>query len=217
MQNAQALRSSFQQLVVGHQVQRPQANRNFRRGRQQQQRGGWAAAPSQGPASQPAGWPLSAVRADQATDATDTEAIQLISDITRAVHEVHAAALQRNAAAALEGLLAGSTSELKQKVQASILDLQSGLLERETEVRPVGWAGGWVQEAGGGLRGALRGGSCRNIEQQKQGAFSASHVTASAVALTRGSNPRRAGAPAAAGGAVRRAPAAAGPPGYRQV
>ena len=144
MQNAQALRSSFQQLVVGHQVQRPQANRNFRRGRQQQQRGGWAAAPSQGPASQPAGWPLSAVRADQATDATDTEAIQLISDITRAVDEVHAAARQRNAAAALEGLLAGSTSELKQKVQASILDLQSGLLERETEVRLGGWVAGWL-------------------------------------------------------------------------
>ena len=152
MQNAQALRSSFQQLVVGHQVQRPQANRNFRRGRQQQQRGGWAAAPSQGPASQPAGWPLSAVRADQATDATDTEAIQLISDITRAVDEVHAAALQRNAAAALEGLLAGSTSELKQKVQASILDLQSGLLERETEVR----LGGRVAGRGGGRQEGLR-------------------------------------------------------------
>ena len=152
MQNAQALRSSFQQLVVGHQVQRPQANRNFRRSRQQQQRGGWAVAPSQGPASQPAGWPLSAVRADQATDATDTEAIQLISDITRAVDEVHAAALQRNAAAALEGLLAGSTSELKQKVQASILDLQSGLLERETEVR----LGGRVAGRGGGRQEAWR-------------------------------------------------------------
>ena len=162
MQNAQGLRSSFQQLVVGHQVQRPQANRNFRRGRQQQ-RGGWA--PSQGPVSHPAGWPLSAVRADQATDAADTEAIQLISDITRAVDEVHAAALQRNAAAALEGLLAGSTSELKQKVQASILDLQSGLLERETEVRrgTVG-CGASVLCCGGRLAAAAVAGSAHYVE-----------------------------------------------------
>jgi hypothetical protein len=69
-----------------------------------------------------------------------------------AIDEVHAAALQRNTAAALEGLLAGSSSELKQKVQASILDLQSGLLERETEVR----LGGWVAGHGGGRQEAWR-------------------------------------------------------------
>lgn len=82
------------------------------------------------------------MRADQAADtANDSATIEQISAITGAVDAAHATALQRSAAAALEGLAGGSTSELKQKVQASILDLQAGLLERETEVRCrlAGW------------------------------------------------------------------------------
>jgi len=55
------------------------------------------------------------VRADQAADTADAGSIELISQITGGVDAAHAAALQRNAAAAAEGL-AGSTSELKQKV-----------------------------------------------------------------------------------------------------
>ena len=60
--------------------------------------------------------PLAAVRADQAADTADTASIELISEITGGVDAAHTAALQRNAAAAAEGL-AGSTSELKQKVR----------------------------------------------------------------------------------------------------
>lgn len=125
-----ALRASFQAMVVSHQLQRPSANRSHAPRREQQhhrrQRG---AAPA------PAGWPLAAVRADQAVDTTDNASIDMISEISKAVEEVHVAALKRNAEAALEGVLSGSVNELKQKVQASILDLQAGLLERETEVR----------------------------------------------------------------------------------
>lgn len=123
--------------MVSHQVQRHGANRNFGSGRRQR-RGAADPRPAFAPAPpQPAGgagWPLAAVRADQAADTTDSATIQLISDITRGVDEALGAALQRNAAAALEGLLSGGANELKQKVQASVLDLQSGLLERETEV-----------------------------------------------------------------------------------
>lgn len=117
------------QLVVSHQVQRPASNRSYVPRRQRQQQ------PQRGAGSGTAtGWPLAAVRADQASDTADTAAIEIISEITRGVDELHAETLKRNAAAALEGLLEGAGNELKQKVQASILDLQSGLLERETEV-----------------------------------------------------------------------------------
>ena len=80
----------------------------------------------------------SAVRADAPTEAVDTATIQLISDITAAVDARHVATL----AAAKEAMggappaAANAESEhLHAKVCASILDLQSGLLERETEVR----------------------------------------------------------------------------------
>lgn len=56
------------------------------------------------------------MRADQAADTADTASIELISEITGGVDAAHAAAVQRNAAAAAEGL-ASSTSELKQKVR----------------------------------------------------------------------------------------------------
>ena len=192
---AAALRSSFQQLVMLDQVQRPaSSNTNpaappARSGSRCRQQRGWAPAAPVTPL-QPV-WPLAAVRADQAADTADTGVIlQLISDITRQVDETHAAALSRNAAA-LEGLLPVGASELKQRVQASILDLQSGLLERETEV----------------------------------GAHYA-EINVAAWSSVPGSTPRDslhppsfppAGPPAAAGGAVRRAPAAAGPPRHCQV
>ncbi|KAL4859996.1 hypothetical protein ACK3TF_000225 [Chlorella vulgaris] len=130
-----ALRSSFQALVVSHQVQRPAANRNYagRRQRVTERPGFASAAPLQSPAAAP--WQLAAVRADQATETADTGYIQLISDITRGVDEAHAAAVNSNTAAALEGFAASTANELKQKVQGSCLDLQTGLLERETEVR----------------------------------------------------------------------------------
>ncbi|KAI3438742.1 hypothetical protein D9Q98_001161 [Chlorella vulgaris] len=130
-----ALRSSFQALVVSHQVQRPAANRNYagRRQRFTERPGFASAAPLQSPTAAP--WQLAAVRADQATETADTGYIQLISDITRGVDEAHAAAVKSNTAAALEGFAASTANELKQKVQGSCLDLQTGLLERETEVR----------------------------------------------------------------------------------
>ncbi|KAL4425569.1 hypothetical protein ABPG75_009585 [Micractinium tetrahymenae] len=129
MQASSALHASFNALVVNHQVQRPAAARSYAPRRQHKQQQGSAAA------QRAAGWPLAAVRADQAADTADTAAIELISEITRAVDQAHAAALQRNAAAALDGLATGAGNELKHRVMASILDLQSGLLERETEVR----------------------------------------------------------------------------------
>ncbi|KAL4438050.1 hypothetical protein ABPG77_004271 [Micractinium sp. CCAP 211/92] len=128
MQTPAVLRASFNALVTNHQVQRPAAARSYAPRKQHKQQQGSTAQRAQG-------WPLAAVRADQAADTADSAAIELISDITRGVDQAHAAALQRNAAAALEGLATGEGSELKQKVMASILDLQSGLLERETEVR----------------------------------------------------------------------------------
>lgn len=129
----QTLRSSFQQMVVNHQVQTPNSNRNqtARRAAQRQQRLGLKPAPMIPVAPS---WPLQAVRADQATDLSDTAVIQQIADISRKVDEAHAAALQRNVAAVAGGI-PEPTSELKSKVQTSVLDLQDGLLERETEVR----------------------------------------------------------------------------------
>ena len=106
------------------------------------------------PARQP--WQLPAVRADQAAETADSATIEQISALTGAVDAAHAAALQRSAAAALEGLAGGAASELKQKVQASILDLQAGLLERETEV-----GGGWPRWWGMGGRGGGGGDAAR--------------------------------------------------------
>lgn len=102
------------QLVTNHQVQRPAAARSYAPRKQHKQQQGAAAQRAQG-------WPLAAVRADQAADIADSAAIELISDITRGVDQAHAAALQRNAAAALEGLAIGEGSELKQKVRKALL------------------------------------------------------------------------------------------------
>ncbi|PRW59240.1 ATPase associated with various cellular activities AAA_5 [Chlorella sorokiniana] len=126
-QQLSALRASFHQMVVAQQPTQRAANRPTGTWRQQR-RAPQPAPLARGPA------PLAAVRADQAADTADTASIELISEITGGVDAAHTAALQRNAAAAAEGM-AGSASELKQKVRASILDLQNGLLERETEVR----------------------------------------------------------------------------------
>jgi hypothetical protein len=137
MQPTQSLRSSFQQMVANHQLQRPSANvnRSFhgRKAARQQNR-----RPSYAPFIQPADaareWALNAVRADQATDSVDTETLKVISDVTRQVDEQHAAILKGAADEAGAGL-AEPDSQLRAKVKASILDLQNGLLERETEVR----------------------------------------------------------------------------------
>ena len=138
---AHSLRQSFQQLVVNHQVQSPSSNQSHgRRPARRQNRSGFGGVPSPlaapfspapGPAYQP--WGLQAVRADQATEATDTGTIQLIADLTRRVDAEHAAALERNAY--VPGSYPVPDSELRRKVLASIVDLQAGLLERETEVR----------------------------------------------------------------------------------
>lgn len=129
----QALRASFQQLVVNHHVQRPVANRSYaRKAHRQQGRRLGTPVPPAGPHGAPRDWALNAVRADQTTDAVDTATLQLISDITREVDEQHAATLKRNA-----DEMAGPVepdSALRAKVKASVLDLQNGLLERETEV-----------------------------------------------------------------------------------
>lgn len=105
--------------MVNHQVQRPAAARSYTPRKQQKQQGSSA--------QRSAGWPLAAVRADQAADTADAAAIELISDITRGVDQAHAAALQRNAAAALEGLATGDGSELKQKVRKAPQPAHVGL------------------------------------------------------------------------------------------
>jgi len=133
MQN-QNLRQSFQQLVVNHQVQAPSSNRNFgRRPHRRQNRSGFGGAPTPILHPQHHQWALQAVRADQAAEVADTDTIQLIAQITGKVDQTLAAILQRNAYD--PSSTAQPDSPLRQKVVASILDLQSGLLERETEVR----------------------------------------------------------------------------------
>ena len=104
--------------MVSHQVQRPGAARSSAPRKQHKQQQGSAARWA-------AGWELAAVRADQAADTADTAAIELISEITRSVDQTHAAALQRNAAAALEGLATGAGSELKQKVGRNVHAVRS--------------------------------------------------------------------------------------------
>ena len=128
---AQSLRASFQQLVVNHQLQAPSSNRNCSR-RAGRRHPGSGFAPAQAPSQIPQ-WALQAVRADQATETSDQSTIQLISDITRHVDDIHTATLKRNAYDPLE--FTSSDSELRSRVMSSILDLQRGLLERETEVR----------------------------------------------------------------------------------
>ena len=128
---AQNLRASFQQLVVNHQLQAPSSNRNYsRNARKRLNNSGFAPAPL--PSSSP--FPvLNAVRADQTAEAVDTSTIQLISDITRQIDQEHAATLLRNAYNPEDNV--SPDSDLRRRVMSSVLDLQKGLLERETEVR----------------------------------------------------------------------------------
>jgi hypothetical protein len=83
-----------------------------------------------------------AVREGQQSDALDAGTAQLIAQITQRIDAQVAATVTANnqAAAAVD---ATTTSELRDKVVAGINRLQSGLLERETEV---------------GVRSARRGG-----------------------------------------------------------
>jgi len=143
------LRNSFQQLVVNHQPQAQVAgltrSRLPSRPHSRLRRSSPPATPSPLlPSSDAAtgrpSWALHAVRADQASDTADTATIQIISDITRDVDGLHTAALARNAALAAQGgssVVQGDAAsvELRRKVMASVVDLQAGLLERETEVR----------------------------------------------------------------------------------
>eukprot|EP00882_Tetradesmus_deserticola_P009171 GHRQ01009673.1.p1 GENE.GHRQ01009673.1~~GHRQ01009673.1.p1 ORF type:complete len:207 (+),score=38.41 GHRQ01009673.1:193-813(+) len=78
--------------------------------------------------------PLRAVRADQATESLDAAVVQVISQITGVVDESMAKTLAASAEAAQQ---VGTTtdSELRSKVVGAVHKLQTGLLERETEVR----------------------------------------------------------------------------------
>ncbi|KAL4519632.1 hypothetical protein Ndes2437A_g07814 [Nannochloris sp. 'desiccata'] len=129
---AQSLRASFQQLVVNHQLQAPSSNRNCsRNARKRHSNSGFAPAPF--PSFSMPQQVLNAVRADQTASTVDSSTIQLISDITRQIDEEHAATLKRNAYNPEDNFV--SDSDLRRRVMSSILDLQKGLLERETEVR----------------------------------------------------------------------------------
>ena len=125
-----SIRASFQQLVVNHQLQSPTTNRNYSR-RPFRRANGSGLPPM--PSYRPLPFPCEAVRADQATETADTATIQLISDITRQVDEQHAAILARNAWNPAD--FSKPDSDLRRRVLVSIIDLQKGLLERETEVR----------------------------------------------------------------------------------
>eukprot|EP01025_Chloroclados_australasicus_P045499 TRINITY_DN4981_c0_g1_i1.p1 TRINITY_DN4981_c0_g1~~TRINITY_DN4981_c0_g1_i1.p1 ORF type:complete len:535 (-),score=79.64 TRINITY_DN4981_c0_g1_i1:305-1885(-) len=73
-----------------------------------------------------------AVKTTQEAEVMDASTMQLISDITQSVQSQHSQILAANASLQIEGI---AENMLRTKVLASILDLQSGLLERETEVR----------------------------------------------------------------------------------
>lgn len=74
------------------------------------------------------------MRTDQETGKLDAATVQLISDITQEVDASLSEVLQRHAEEAkLEGVL--PSTQLREKVQKSVQELQEGLLERETEVR----------------------------------------------------------------------------------
>ncbi|WIA29519.1 hypothetical protein OEZ86_012019 [Tetradesmus obliquus] len=78
--------------------------------------------------------PLRAVRADQATEALDSDVVQVISQITGAVDDSMAKTLATSAEAAQQ-FEEAADSELRSKVVGAVHKLQKGLLERETEVR----------------------------------------------------------------------------------
>lgn len=83
----------------------------------------------------PPSWAPRAVRADQATETADAATIQLIADVSKRVDDIHASILQRNAGEATQVETSDGSNPLRRRVRASIVDLQHGLLERETEVR----------------------------------------------------------------------------------
>eukprot|EP00887_Chlorella_sp_A99_P000959 scaffold5.g959.t1 len=137
MPNTQLLRASFQALAADR--RRPASRPARRAARPPAAAAGRALPP---PAGAPARRDVStaAVRADAAADTVDTSTIQLIADITKAVDAAHGATLTASREAVAAGVTVGGTGDevsttLRKKVRASILDLQSGLLERETEVR----------------------------------------------------------------------------------
>ena len=107
-----------------------------------------------------------AVRADQAAPAVSQDTLELISRLTKQVDDAHTDILRRSEqpvpyvhlcclvftdlrlvqlgylqcagmAAAAEAGGPGPGSDLKQRVLATVQDVQQGLLERETEVRPL--------------------------------------------------------------------------------
>lgn len=78
--------------------------------------------------------PLRAVRSDAPADSTDTDTLQRIASIMNAVEKQHASILTANVDKHVV-LNDGGDHALRTKVMASIADLGSGLLERDTEVR----------------------------------------------------------------------------------
>lgn len=167
-----------------------------------------------------------AVRADQAAPVEASD-VQLIADVTRDVDARLAAALGAAAEAAL-GTPPPPASELRARLAATIRRLEAGLLERETEVRAGGRGAGQL----GRWRGAvlcLQAQSPRNHPPRSRLAAQippppppplapGAHPAALAPPTPSPLHPRHAaGAPAHAGRALRRALAAARPPGHRQV
>ena len=77
-----------------------------------------------------------AVKSAEAGEQLDEAAMQLISEISSSADSyVKDLAQQHLDATKQESTLLPESTELRNKVMKSILDLQSGLLERETEVR----------------------------------------------------------------------------------
>jgi hypothetical protein len=74
-----------------------------------------------------------AVRADQPLDQLDPATLQLISNLSSAV-DAHLSLITKEHISAAQSLDMSTTSELRSKIVASIATLQTGLLERETEV-----------------------------------------------------------------------------------
>lgn len=101
-------------------------------------RSDWVAITPSQTASKACRWKLAAVKSSQTLETADTDLIQLISDISKDVDSRHAGLLRdaKGATPDIEGL----DSSLRGKAQTAILSLQSGLLERETEVGQGGWS-----------------------------------------------------------------------------
>lgn len=77
---------------------------------------------------------LRAVRADQQTEASDTAVLQAISQITQQVDASLSSTLAAAAEAARGSTGTSVNTELRKKVVNGVHKLQTGLLERETEV-----------------------------------------------------------------------------------